>query len=114
MPSAAKIWKRHIVGTSFYAFLRARLPIAESTSSRRSDLPSDIKRAKEEVEARKKRRSGPFSLPSILTGDFSARHASQKNNRMANLSLESRCEVIEKSCPKLNDPSNYMGESNFV
>ncbi|KAF1914727.1 hypothetical protein BDU57DRAFT_531162 [Ampelomyces quisqualis] len=63
MPSAAKIWRRHIVGSGVYNILRSMFP--ESNTPAIHKLPSDLQLAKE--RAAKKRRVGLYSILTLMT-----------------------------------------------
>lgn len=63
MPSAAKIWRRHIVGSCVYNIVRSKFP--ESKTPTVHELPTDLQVAKE--KAAKKRRFGLYSMPTLMT-----------------------------------------------
>ncbi|KAH7406889.1 hypothetical protein DE146DRAFT_408178 [Phaeosphaeria sp. MPI-PUGE-AT-0046c] len=71
MPAAAKVWKRHVVGSSLYNFVRSRFPA--SITPTLHIIPSDLQAAK--AKAQKKRRWGLYSIPTLLT----SRHAVAQN-----------------------------------
>jgi hypothetical protein len=63
MPSAAKIWKCHIVESSLYNFIRSRFPETRDPTIR--SMSSDLKAAK--AKASKAQRRGLYSIPTLLT-----------------------------------------------
>jgi hypothetical protein len=63
MPAAAKIWRRHIVGSGVYNIVRSKFP--ESKTPTVQELPSDLQAVKE--KAAKKRRFGLYSIPTLMT-----------------------------------------------
>ena len=118
MPSAAKIWNRHIVPSTIYKFLRSKLPTADSEMSTASDIPSDIKNARAEIEKKKKRRRGLWSLPTFLTGTFVTTQASEKRDNLTidtfRASVDRRLEGPGRFSLELNDPSGYTNGPNVV
>jgi hypothetical protein len=119
-PAVAKVWKRNIVGSRIYIFLQSKLSKGEPQSTSGPSLPSDIEKAKADLEARKRRRH-PFSLPTWLTTNPSPTQSGTINQD------EERCEPCEDrrdddlkvnrvtcserfqgSSLKLHDPSGFM------
>jgi len=114
MPSAAKIWNRHIVGSAMYAFLSSKLGTTDSKHIEPLGLPLDLEEAK--AKAEKKRRRGLFSLPSFLTSGFSAVRATQSTEKPTldtfRADLEQRIEGPERFSLHLNDLSGYIERTN--
>ncbi|KAF2827835.1 hypothetical protein CC86DRAFT_200759 [Ophiobolus disseminans] len=79
MPSAAKVWTRHIKGSALYGFFRAMF-CSNKERPKESGPPGDIGKAEAEDEAamHRKRRRNPFSLlTTFLTTNVYATEASR-------------------------------------
>lgn len=63
MPTAAKVWRRHIVDSFLYNSIRSRMPA--STSEPPQDMPSDLRLAKAKIHEQKRRR-GQYSVATLL------------------------------------------------
>jgi hypothetical protein len=110
MPSAAKVWKRHVRGSTLHTFFLSRFALAEKSLPTGPGLPSDIRRAKEEGEAQAKRKRRELvSLPSTMASDLSTEHIEDPSNLA---SRKQGIRVPEKAVLVLNDPSGFLKESN--
>jgi hypothetical protein len=113
MPSAAKVWKRHVRGSTIHAFFLSRFASAKKDQPIGPSLPSDIRRAKEEGEAQAKRKRRELvSLPSTVASDLSTEYMSELEDPPNLASQEPGIRVPEKAVLVLNDPSGYLKESN--
>jgi hypothetical protein len=113
MPSAAKVWKRHVRGSTLHTFFLSRFAPAEKSQPIGPSLPSDIRRAKEEGEAQAKRKRRELvSLPSTMASDRSTEHMSDVEDPLNLASQEQGIRVPEKAVLVLNDPSGFLKKSN--
>jgi hypothetical protein len=116
MPSVAKIWNRRIVGSAAFIYLCSKLRILRSTDTEPPSSPSDIKKAK--AHTNKKRKRGPFSLPSFLTSGFSVVLTSHKTEQPAfdtfRADLEKRIEGPTEFSLHFNGPSNDTERAGAV
>jgi hypothetical protein len=124
VPTAAKIWKRHVVGCSLYNFVRSKSPDIKTPTI--YSIASDLKEAKE--KANKRRRWGLYSIPTFLTTNRSTTQARQTENQDDDVksltsqqmiedfrvSLDKRFVNLSEPSLKLNDPSGSIGGSNMV
>jgi hypothetical protein len=124
MPSAARIWKSHIVGSPLYNFIRSRF--SETRDPTIHSLPSDIKVAK--AKASRASRRDLHSIPTLLTTVRSpdpTLHIDQQRKIVGGslgqqseedfrTSLENNAASLDESFLELNNPSGFCEGSSIV
>lgn len=114
MPTAAKAWQRHMVGSVLYNFVKSKFKASKSLASQ--SLPSDFQKAKANAQ---KRRGGLYSIATFLMSFRSSARTKQTNGtgkatrnvtelsvvRQFRQGLDQRFAVDDSLSLQLDDPS---------